>query len=187
MTTSTSSGGDPAAAILDQLAAQTEQITVLDSAAAALSARLDAVAALAASTDARLTALAPDAADGGDQDGGYTPAPARRWWQLHGEARDQAVAVLRGWVEQVYRPGYGQLAELGPCWGQHPLCLYALDILAELWSLLYLPAARTPAILSAQAEYQARILPALAGQMTAETTRCHHPLPPAGSRPGSLP
>jgi hypothetical protein len=184
-TSSTSSSGDPAAAILDQLAAQTEQLTVLDSAAAALSARLDAVAALAASMDARLTALT--AGGRGDQDGGYTPAPARRWWQLHGEAREQPVAVLRGWVGQIYQPGYGQLAELGPCWDQHPLCLYALDILAELWSLLYLPATRTPAILSAQAEYQARILPALAGQMTAETTRCHHPLPPAGSRPGSLP
>jgi hypothetical protein len=175
-TSSTSSSGDPAAAILDQLAAHAGQITVLDSAAAALSARLDAVAALAAGLDARLTAFT--AADGGeDQDGGYTPAPARRWWQLHGEAREQAVAVLGGWVGQIYQPGYGQLAELGPCWDQHPLYLYALDILAELWSLLYLPAARTPAIVSAQAEYQARILPALVGQMTAETTRCHHPPP----------
>jgi hypothetical protein len=29
-------------------------------------------------------------------------------------------------------------------------------------------------MLSAQAEYQARILPALAGQLMAETTRCGH-------------
>jgi hypothetical protein len=29
-------------------------------------------------------------------------------------------------------------------------------------------------VLSAQAEYQARILPALAGQMMIETTRCGH-------------
>ena len=45
------------------------------------------------------------------------------------------VARLRAWVEQVYRPGYGQLAAtLGPCWEQHPLCLYGLDVAAELWS-----------------------------------------------------
>jgi hypothetical protein len=78
-------------------------------------------------------------------------------------------------VEQVYRPGYGQLAAtLGPCWAEHPLCLYALDIACELWSVLYLQATRTPGVLSAQAEYQTRILPALAGQMQAETRRCGH-------------
>jgi hypothetical protein len=89
---------------------------------------------------------------------------------------------LAGWVEQVYRPGYGQLsATLGPCWAHHPLCLYALDIAAELWSVLYLQPARTPAVLSAQAEYQARILPALAGQMLIETTRCGHAQHPAAT------
>ena len=34
-----------------------------------------------------------------------------------------------------------------------------------------------PALLSAQAEYQARILPALAGQLAAETARCGHTRP----------
>jgi hypothetical protein len=78
-------------------------------------------------------------------------------------------------VEQVYRPGYGQLAAtLGPCWGDHPLRLYALDIASELWSVLYLQARRTPGMLSAQAEYQTRILPALAEQMMIETQRCGH-------------
>src|SRR5438094_254467 len=83
-----------------------------------------------------------------------------------GPAREQALGRLAGWVEQVYRPGYGQLAAtLGPCWQDHPLCLYALDIACELWSVLYLQATRTPGLLSAQAEYQTRILPALAEQM----------------------
>jgi hypothetical protein len=78
-------------------------------------------------------------------------------------------------VEQVYRPGYGQLAAaLGPCWESHDLCLYALDLLADLWSVLYLTGKRTPALLSAQAEYQARILPTLAEQLQAETSRCGH-------------
>jgi hypothetical protein len=65
-------------------------------------------------------------------------------------------------------------ATLGPCWDEHPLCLYGLDILSELWSLLYLRAQRHPATLSAQAEFQARILPGLAEQLMIETSRCGH-------------
>jgi hypothetical protein len=51
--------------------------------------------------------------------------------------------------------------------------------LSELWSVLYLQPARSPALISAQAEYQARILPALAGQLRAETNTCSHPRNPA--------
>ena len=64
---------------------------------------------------------------------------------------------------------------LAPCWEAHDLCLYALDILSTLWSLLYLQPDRTPGLLSAQAEYQARLLPAVAVQLQAETNRCGHP------------
>jgi hypothetical protein len=150
------------AALLDQLAAHAEKISHLGT-------RVDALAELAAS-------LSPEDGNGGPRAGhAYAPAPPRRWWKLSGADRDQAIAALRAWVEQVYLPGYGKLAAiLGPCWDQHPLCLYGVDILAELWSVLYLPARRTPALLSAQAEYQARILPAIAEQMSAETARCHH-------------
>jgi hypothetical protein len=90
-------------------------------------------------------------------------------------------AVLGDWVERVYRPGYGHLAVLGPCWPQHELCLYGLDILRRLWSALYSDpdpdpdADSGPELLSAQAEYQARILPVIAAQLAAETTRCGHP------------
>jgi hypothetical protein len=111
-------------------------------------------------------------------DGGASPyrsGPAPRWWKLHGDAREQALDKLKAWVSEVYRPGYGQLAAtLGPCWDEHPLCLYGLDILSELWSVLYLQATRSPAVLSAQAEFQARILPALAEQLMIETSRCGH-------------
>ena len=190
---------DPIDAVLLKLAACGERLAVLDDRqtthAAAIGARLAELTALTeglggalrdqpvilarleslgedvAGLAARLNRLAP-AGDGG---GVYQPAPVPRWWKLSGPARDEAVARLRGWVDQVYRPGYGQLAAaLGPCWEQHPLCLYGLDIAAELWSVLYLQPLRTPAVLSAQAEYQARILPALAAQVTAETTRCGH-------------
>jgi hypothetical protein len=101
----------------------------------------------------------------------------------HGDPADGApgdpVAGLRDWVERVYRPGYGHLAVLGPCWRQHQLCLYGLGILCRLWSALYHDptpdSASGTELLSAQAEYQARILPAIAAQLAAETTRCGHP------------
>ena len=188
-------------AALDQLAAHAEQIAQLDarenSHHTATSGQIAALADLARDMDAHITALAsrlapvasassddgssgeharPDDDARPDEDAGpYTPEPSPRWWKLAGEDREQAIGRLRAWVDQISRPGYGQLAAaLGSCWDQHPLCLYGLDILAELWSVLHLAGTRTPAVLSAQAEFQARILPALAEQMQAETTRCPH-------------
>lgn len=191
--------GDPIPAALEQLAAHREQITRLDDREAghyaAISGRLteiadlvtgiggvlqDHAAALARleSLDQQVAGLAARLAEiaAADGDGGvYRPGPAPKWWKLTGEEREEAIGRLRAWVEQVYRPGYGQLAAcLGPCWQQHPLCLYGLDILADLWSVLYLQPKRTSGMLSAQAEYQTRILPALAEQMMTETTRCGH-------------
>jgi hypothetical protein len=85
---------------------------------------------------------------------------------------------LRAWVEQVYRPSYGHLADaLGSCWDQHPLCLFGLDWLMELWSALYLTPERDTAGLASQAEWQIRLLPALAEQMNLETRRCQHRQP----------
>ena len=139
---------------------------------AATLARLESLCEQVTSMAAQADGILPDA-DGDPRC--YRPAPAPRWWKLDGEARAEAVARVRAWVEQVYRPGYGQLAAtLGPCWEQHPLCLYGLDVLSELWSVLYLQASRSPAMLSAQAEYQARIVPAIAEQLMTETTRCGH-------------
>jgi hypothetical protein len=161
----TMASNDPIAAILDQLAAHREQL-------ARLSRTLDEhTAALA-----ELTATTIDTAD----PDGYQPEPAPQWWNLPADARAEPIARLRAWVEHIYRPGYGHLAAtLGPCWETHDLCLYALDIAASLWSVLYLQPVRSPVLLSAQAEYQARILPALADQLQAETQRCRHPRGPA--------
>ena len=167
---------DQLTAALDQLAAQREQITRLDTREATHYATL---AGLLAGLTAR---TAPDPAQ---DDPGYLPDPAPAWWQLSPDARSEPVARLRAWVDQVYRPGYGHLAAaLGPCWPAHDLCLYGLDILSGLWSVLYLQPSRNAALLSAQAEYQARILPALVGQLQAETQRCRHPRGPA---PASTP
>ena len=139
---------------------------------AAILAGLDGLDGQVAALAARLAQIVP-AGDGDPRL--YQPSPSPRWWKLAGEARDEALARVRAWVEQVYRPGYGQLAAtLGPCWDQHPLCLYGLDVASELWSVLYLQANRNTAVLSAQAEFQTRILPAIAEQLMAETTRCAH-------------
>jgi hypothetical protein len=194
---------DPLDAALLQLAAHGERLAVLEDREAAhfaaISDRLAEITTLAeglggafkdqatvlarlqgldedvAALAARLHKLAP--ATGADDDGqAYQPGPVARWWKLTGQARDDAVARLRAWVEQILQPGYGQLAAgLGPCWEQHPICLYGLDIAAELWSVLYLQPARTPAVLSAQAEFHTRILPAIAAQLISETARCGHP------------
>ena len=181
---------DPITAIVDQLAAHAEQLTRLDTRHAdhhaAVSARLAELTGQTAALGhvveehaAALTRLTAPSQTDPDGDG-YCPEPAPAWWKLAADDRHEPIARLRGWVEQVYRPGYGHLAAtLGPCWPAHDLCLYALDIASELWSVLYLQPARSPGLLSAQAEYQARILPALAGQLRAETNTCGHPRHPA--------
>ena len=149
---------------------------------AAILDRLEGLSDSVADLTARLGPPVPDGAGAGE---GYRPVAAPRWWKLTGEERDQAAGRLRAWVEQVYRPGYGQLAAaVGPCWEQHPVCMYGLDILAELWSVLYLQPSRSPAVLSAQAEFQTRILPAITEQLITETARCGHGQPrrPAAGR-----
>jgi hypothetical protein len=156
---------DPYTALLDELAAVREHLTRLDTRETTHHATVAA----------QLTALTSPSATA-DDPGGFQPGPAPAWWTLVGDDRREPIAQLRGWVEKVYRPGYGHLAAaLGPCWPAHDLCLYTLDIAAALWSVLYLQPGRTPGLISAQAEYQARILPALAAQLNAETTRCGHP------------
>ena len=198
--------GDLLTAAVDQLAAHREQISQLDAREArhfaSLSEQLTQLAAMIAAVGhalrddtaavARIEALEHKIAGlaGAADDAGPQPGPAPAWWQLAGAERREAVAELRAWVQQVYRPGYGHLAAtLGPCWEAHDLCLYGLDILSQLWSVLYLESARSSGLLSAQAEYQARILPAIAAQLTAETTGCGHDQPrrPAAGYPRSMP
>jgi hypothetical protein len=196
---------DPLIAVLDQLAAQAERISEVDAREAAhhaaLSGRLDQLAGMITTISrtlaedtaamARLEALDRQVADlarrlpgNADADGeqGYQPHPAPAWWQLTADQRKPPLAELLDWAERVYRPGYGHLATLAPCWPRHDLCLYALDILSQLWSVLYLQPDRSPSLLSAQAESQARILPALSAQMTTETTSCDHNLTAAYRR-----
>ena len=106
---------------------------------------------------------------------GYTPRPSVHWWTIKDDERQKAVGHLAAWVEQVYRPFYGHLAVmLGACWAEHPLCLTGLDVLSELHSVLWFQPKRSASLLSAQAEYNTRILPATAELLRAETSRCNH-------------
>ncbi len=158
---------DPLPAALDQLAAHHEQI-----------ARLERIVHDLQRTLARLIDSLPAGCDADE----HPPNPAPKWWKLPADQRREPLSRLRAWVEQVYWPGYGHRASaLGPCWEAHDLCLYGLDILAELWSVLYLQDQRTPGLLSAQAEYQARIVAALSAQFMTETTGCGHARP-SGAR-----
>ena len=133
---------------------------------------------------AHVAGLLPPAED--DPPPGYTPRPAIHWWTVKDEERQAAVAHLGAWVEQVYRPHYGHLAAmLGACWADHPLCLVQLDWLSELHSVLYFQPKRSAALLSAQAEFGTRIVPALAEQLARETRSCTHRRVPASGANGS--
>jgi hypothetical protein len=161
------------AALTERLTELTDAVTTigrtLDDGTAAL-ARLEALAHQVAELTALLTGPSADDTDA------YQPSPPPAWWKFTATERQVPLAHLRAWVDQVYRPGYGHLAAtLSPCWESHDLCLYGLDILSQLWSALYLQPERNAGLLSAQAEYQARLLPALAEQLRAETNRCSHP------------
>ena len=200
------SNDDPITAALQELAAQHERITQLDDREAGhftiLSSRLaelaDLITGLGHSLEddaavlTRFEALDRQVADlvaqHAPDPGGYHPDPAPAWWKLPAAERHEPIARLHAWVEQVYRPGYGHLAAtIAPCWPTHDLCLYGLDVLSGLWSVLYLQPERSVKLLSAQAEYQARILPALAAQLMTETSTCGHPRSrvPAPGQPSS--
>ncbi|MHB1596833.1 MAG: hypothetical protein ACYCO9_10180 [Streptosporangiaceae bacterium] len=136
-------------------------------------AALDGIDRQVTDLAARLDAIAPadDEPDPGRN--GYRPSASPRFWKPDDPALGEAAGKLRAWVEQVYRPGYGHLAAgLGECWDRHPLCLYVLDWLSELWSVLYLAPRRTQAILAGQAEWHARLLPAAADLLARETRSC---------------
>ena len=169
------------------LASTAGELTSATASHAQALAALDGLDRLVADLAAKVAAHVPADGDGGRA--AYQPPAAPKFWKLDGPARDQAISKLRAWVEQVYRPGYGHLAaSLGECWEQHPLCLYILDWLSELWSVLYLAPGRTAGTLAGQAEWHTRLLAAAAEQLARETRGCAHGTAPyrtaaTGARP----
>jgi hypothetical protein len=196
MTTPEPAPSDAVAAALLQITQHAERLALLDNRETQhhqqIAERLrDLVAQLSSVTThvdglaARVTAIAGQLTEHADDDDQqpppYQPIPPPPWWKLTPGQREEAIARLRAWVDMIYLPGYGRLAAtLPPCWDQHPLCVYTLDWLAELWSVLYLTPQRTGGSLAAQAEWQTRLLPAAAEQMATETSNCEHGL--VGSR-----
>ena len=140
----------------------------------------DSVALLAA----QVAGLLPPPED--EPERGYTPRQCVHWWKLTEQARRKEVDHLAAWVEQIYRPWYGRLAAgLGSCWQEHPATLIGLEIVSELHSTLYFQPKRSPGLLTAQAEFQVRILPAMAEQFRAETSSCTHRSPYQGANGSS--
>jgi hypothetical protein len=151
---------DPVPAVMVAVAEHGERLAEHDGRLSELGTRLLAVEGLLDSE--------PDRA-------GYSPVPAPKWWILPERDRADAIDRLAAWVDQVYAASYGHLAAmLAPCWQEHELCLFVLDFLSELHSVLYLRHARSAPTLADQAEFHLRILPAAAELMRAETTRCDH-------------
>lgn len=135
-------------------------------------ASLDGLAGDVTSLAAQVASLLPPAEEPGER---YRPIPTVQWWALPEQDRDKALARIRGWITEIYRPFYGHLAgRLGDCWEQHPLCLVTLDWLSELWSVLELQPDRTARNLAEQAELGTRIIPAISEQLAAETSGCQH-------------
>jgi hypothetical protein len=164
---------------LGEVASSVTSLTIRIGAIGSTLSRQDAILSSLDGLDNQVAALAHQltaiGTTGGEDQDGYQPVPPPRWWKLTGPERQTALDRLTAWVENIYRPSYGRLAAMLPaCWQHHPLCLFTLDWLSELWSVLYLSPTRNPASLAGQAEWQTRLLPAAAEQMALDATRCHH-------------
>jgi hypothetical protein len=105
--------------------------------------------------------------------------PPRRWWELmspgHEEDLEEALMILRTWVEKVYRPMYEREAiDLGDCWERHPLALFLLDWFSELHKVLYLRDERNSGHLTAMGDWHTRFLPIVHQMLRAATHDCEH-------------
>jgi hypothetical protein len=162
-------------ALAADVATLTSQADGIDATVARHTAILRGLEGLGRQVEALADRLAMTNSAGTEDAAQYQPVPPPRWWKLTGPDREAALDRLTAWVEQIYGPGYRRLAAaLPPCWREHPSCLYILDWLSELWSVLYLNPDRNPSALAAQAEWQTRLLPAAAEQMTLEANTCPH-------------
>jgi len=102
----------------------------------------------------------------------YQVNPPPPWWKPADQRCQDTADRLADWVQEVYRPVFGYLADLlAPCWRRHPLCLAYLDVLHEAWCLLYLQR-RDPKMVFVQLDWLTRSLLQAAEVMANETRRC---------------
>ena len=160
------------AAAQDQLDAIYGSISTLRGRADEIDGRLTEVGSLLGRMSAQISALIPAPGEADDDQDSYRVNQPPPWWKP-GDKRCQDTADrLADWVEDVYRPVYGYLAELlAPCWRQHVLCLAYLDVLHEAWCLIYL-SDRDPKMVFAQLDWLTRSLLQVAEVMASETKRC---------------
>jgi hypothetical protein len=155
----------------DQLDAVYGAVSTLSGRADEIEDRLTEVGTLLGRMSAQISALIP-APDEDEEVGGYRVNPPPPWWKPSDQRCQDTADRLADWVEDVYRPVYGYLAELlAPCWRQHVLCLAYLDVLHETWCLLYL-GRRDPKMVFAQLDWLTRSLLQAAEVIASETKRC---------------
>jgi hypothetical protein len=156
---------------------------------AALDGFPDQVAELAAKVTAAETAEGESDSEDDEADVPFwLPRPTFPWWETYEDPAltavkrqallDERTARLKtiiAWVDDIFRPGYGQIAAALPdCWPEHPILVHILDTLTEMWKYFYLNPKRGPGTLRDQAELQTRYLPAYAEQFRAEAKACEH-------------
>jgi len=146
-------------------------VGVLTGRAEDIEQRLTEVSALLGRMSGQLSALTAPPAEA-DDDVTYRVNPPPPWWKPADQRCQDAADRLADWVQEVYRPVFGYLADLlAPCWRRHPLCLAYLDVLHEAWCLLYLQD-RDPKMVFVQLDWLTRSLLQAAEVMANETRRC---------------
>jgi hypothetical protein len=160
------------ASAMQQITGLREELGSLGGRADGIEQRLAEVSTLLEHMSGQIDALTTPDAKAQESGPSYQVNPAPPWWKPADERCEDTTARLADWVEEVYRPVFGYLADLlAPCWAQHPLCLAYLDTLHEAWCLLYLTG-RDPKMVFAQLDWLTRPLLQAAEVMATETRTC---------------
>ncbi len=155
-----------------ELAAAQDQLGALSGRAGEIEQRLTEVGALLSRLSGQIGALVSPSGEQEDEQPGYRVNQPPPWWRPDDQRCQEAAERLADWIEAVYRPVYGYLADLlAPCWRRHPLCLVYLDVLHEAWCLLYLQQ-RDAKMVFAQLDWLTRSLLQAAEVMANDTKRC---------------
>lgn len=171
--------GTACAEALAQVMAVRQEAGNLGDRADGIEGRLAELGGLLSQVSSRITEMSDSTEPEGGKSSGtgnsetpYKPNQAPLYWQSDHEQTIDTVARLRGWVDEVYRPGFGHLSrELAECWDLHPLCVAYLDVLYEAWCLLYVPP-RDPKMVFAQLDWLTRPLLQAVEVVAKETREC---------------
>ncbi|MFI5068277.1 MAG: hypothetical protein ACHP9Z_30450, partial [Streptosporangiales bacterium] len=125
------------ATALQQVTGLRDELGSLGGRAEGIEQRLAEVGDLLGHMSSQIAAFTAAGEQPQDSGPAYRVNPAPPWWKPDADLCRDTRERLRDWVDQVYRPVFGYLADLlAPCWEQHPVCLAYLDVLHEAWCLL---------------------------------------------------